>query len=265
MAVAGKRARRSRPTVRRPGTAVLLSAELGRYTVAQQCFDALELPPGTTRLRHAGRSNVADNRNAIAESFTGDWLAMIDDDHVYLPDMLQRLLRHLDNPKVDIVTPLIVRRTLPHQNVLVSASADPAKPHETRQIVLNHTDQGLREVEAAGTGVMLLRRRVFDRVGRPWFEWGRTSEDFALCLKARAAGCGIYCDLDTRVGHLLPMIVWPARAADGRFVPMYSHFASAGTAAVTLEAIKRNHDETDLRPKPPSGSRTRHRVARKSR
>jgi hypothetical protein len=255
--VAEGSARRRRGTLSKPGTVVLLSAELGRYTVAQQCFDALELPAGTTRLRHAGRSNVADNRNAIAESFSGDWLAMIDDDHVYSPDMLQRLVRHLENRAVDIVTPLIVRRMLPHQNVLVSASADPAKPHETRQIVLDPTDGGLREVEAAGTGVMLLRRRVFERVARPWFEWGRTSEDFALCLKAKAAGCGIYCDLDTRVGHILPMIVWPARAADGRFVPMYSHFASAGTAAVTLEAIKRNHDETDLRPRPPATSRRR--------
>ena len=227
---------------------VLLAAELGRYTVAQQCFDALELPAGTARLRHAGRSNVADNRNAMAESFTGDWLAMIDDDHVYTPDMLRRLLRHLERRDVDIVTPLIARRALPHQNVLVTASADPARPHETRQVVLAPDDSGLLEVHAAGTGVMVLKRRVFERVERPWFEWGRTSEDFALCLKAQAAGCRIYCDLETRVGHILPMIVWPGRAADGRFVPMYSHFVSTGTAAITIDAVRRNQSETDLRP-----------------
>jgi glycosyltransferase involved in cell wall biosynthesis len=238
-----------------PGTVVLLSAELGRYTVAQQCFDALELPSGTERVRHAGRSNVADNRNAIVESFAGDWVAMIDDDHVYPPDMLLRLLRHLRNPRVDIVTPLIVRRNLPHQNVLVLASEDPEKPHETRQIVLKPTDGGLLEVHAAGSGVMVLRRRVFERVARPWFEWGRTSEDFALCLKAKAAGCRIYCDLDTRVGHILPMIVWPARAEDGRFVPMYSHFVSTGNAGTTLEGIRRNHSETDRRPLPQSSQR----------
>jgi hypothetical protein len=236
-------------TTARPGTVVLSAAELGRYTVAQQCFDALQLPAGTARLRHAGRSNVADNRNAMAESFAGDWLAMIDDDHVYTPDMLLRLLRHLERPDVDIVTPLIVRRTLPHQNVLVTAAADAAKPHETRQVVLQPSDKGLLEVHAAGTGVMVLKRRVFDRISRPWFEWGRTSEDFALCLKAQAAGCRIFCDLETRVGHILPMIVWPGRAADGRFVPMYSHFVSTGPAAITLGAVTRSHDETDLRPK----------------
>src|SRR5690349_9579853 len=43
----------------RGGTVALLSAEQGRYTVAQQCFDALDLPRGTVRVRYAGRSNVA--------------------------------------------------------------------------------------------------------------------------------------------------------------------------------------------------------------
>jgi glycosyltransferase involved in cell wall biosynthesis len=227
---------------------VLLAAELGRYTVAQQCFDALDLPAGTKRVRHAGRSNLADTRNAIVDAFAGDWLAMIDDDHVYPPDMVVRLLRHFRNPRVDVITPLVVRRTMPHQNVLVMASEDPAKPHETRQVVLQPTDGGLLEVQAAGSGVMLLRRRVFEKIARPWFEWGRTSEDFALCLKAKAAGLGVFCDLDTRVGHILPMIVWPARAADGRFVPMYTHFQSTGPSEATLEAVMRNHVETDLRP-----------------
>lgn len=226
---------------------MLLSAELGRYAVAQLCFDALELPAGTQRLRYAGKSNVADTRNAIAEMFAGDWLAMIDDDHVYQPEMLLTLLRHLDDPRVDIVTPLIMRRRFPHQNVLVLESADPAKPHETRQLVLDPAERGLREVHAAGAGVMLLRRRVFERVPRPWFEWGRTSEDYTLCLKARSAGCGIYCDLDTRVGHVLPMVVWPGRTADGRFVAMYSHLVSAGSPSDVLEGIRRNHAETDER------------------
>jgi hypothetical protein len=242
---------RQRPVITSvPGTVVLLSAELGRYTVAQQCFDALELPAGTQRLRYAGKSNVADSRNAIAEMFTGDWLAMIDDDHVYQPEMLLTLLRHLDDPRVDIVTPLIMRRRFPHANVLVLASADPAKPHETRQLVLEPTAGGLREVHAAGAGVMVLRRRVFERVAKPWFEWGRTSEDYTLCLKARSAGCGIYCDLDTRVGHVLPMVVWPGRTANGRFVAMYSHLLSAGSPADILDGIRRNHAETDERRDP---------------
>lgn len=230
-----------------PGTVVLLSAELGRYTVAQQCFDALELPPGSQRLRYAGRSNVADSRNAIAEMFTGDWLAMIDDDQVYQPEMLVTLLRHLEDPRVDIVTPLIMRRRFPHPNVLVLASDDPAKPHETRQLVLDRKERGLREVHAAGAGVMVLRRSVFERVPKPWFEWGRMSEDYTLCLKARAAGCGIYCDIDTRVGHILPMIVWPGRTPDGRFVAMYAHLSSAGSPADILAGIRRNHADTDER------------------
>jgi glycosyltransferase involved in cell wall biosynthesis len=245
----------------RPGTVVLLSAELGRYTAAQQCFDALEVPPGTTRVRHAGRSDLSGNRNAIVEAFRGDWLAMIDDDQVYEPGMLLRLLQHLRDPRVDIVTPLILRRKPPHYNVLVHASTDSTRPHETRQVVLKATDRGLLEVGAAGAGVMLLRRRVFERVPRPWFEWGRNSEDFTLCLKAKAAGCGIYCDLDTRVGHIVPMIVWPARAADGTFGAMYSNLLSVGSADHILDGIRQNYADTDKRV---AGGRGRGRTPRRS-
>ena len=42
-------------------------------------------------------------------------------------------------------------------------SADAVSP----QVVLAPDDSGLLEVHAAGTGVMVLKRRVFERVERP--------------------------------------------------------------------------------------------------
>jgi hypothetical protein len=241
------RHRQSQAETDPPGTVVLLSGEVARHTSAQQCFDALEVPPGTKRLRFGGDCDVANNRNRIAETFSGSWLGFIDDDQVYRPDMLRRLLRHLQDPRVDIVTPLILRRNPPHHNVLAGPSADPAKPHETRQCILEPADRGLLEVQAAGCGVMVVRRRVFERIDRPWFAWnGPTSEDFAFCLKAKNAGCGIWCDLETRAGHILTMVVWPCRAADGQWGPAYTTLKS-GSASTAAASIGRAYAQTERR------------------
>jgi len=54
--------------------------------------------------------------------------------------------------------------------------------------------------------------------------------------------------------------VWPARAEDGRFVPMYSHFVSTGSADTTLEGIRRNYAETDRRVQPQGTNNKRART-----
>jgi len=40
-------------------------------------------------------------------------------------------------------------------------------------------------------------------------------EDVEFCLRVRRAGFRIAVDLDTPVGHVTPMAVWPARNQDG--------------------------------------------------
>lgn len=229
-----------------PGTVALLCGELGRWTVGQQCFAALDLPHGTIRRIFSSNVNIPDSRNAMMMSCAGEWLAMIDDDQVYSPDLIRRLLRHLRDSRVDIVTPLVLRRDPPHLPVLLGASKHPVdEPFALRQLVLRDTDTGLLEVQATGTGVMLVRRTVIERVPEPWFEFGSTiGEDYQFCMKAQAAGCRIFCDLDTRVGHIIPMAVWPHRNADGSHVVKYTLVPSVGSQDRVIEIVRRL-DATD--------------------
>jgi cellulose synthase/poly-beta-1,6-N-acetylglucosamine synthase-like glycosyltransferase len=220
-----------------PGTVAFMTAGLGRYAAAAQCMVALEKPAGATVEWFSGGVNIASNRNVVAAHFAGDWLCMIDDDQVFTPDLLHRLLRHLANDRVDIVVPLILRRNPPHapcllvsgppkgartQVVDVQQGRQPVR-YFLRQMKLTN-QRGLQAVEAAGSGIMLIRRRVFERVPRPWFESrGDLGEDFHFCLKARAAGCGVFCDVDTTAGHVTPVAVWPTRQPSGRWGSSFSY------------------------------------------
>jgi hypothetical protein len=229
---------------RRPdpaGTAALLCGELGRWTVGHQCFAALDLPDGTARRIFSSNVHVPESRNAMMTSCAGEWLAMIDDDQVYAPDMIRRLVRRLRDPRVDIVTPLVLRRDPPHLPMLLGAPENPSdEPLAMRQLALKAGDRGLLEVHAAGTSVMVMRRAVIDRVQEPWFEFGAAiGEDYNFCLKARAAGCRIFCDLDTRVGHVLPMAVWPHRSKDGSHVVKYTLVPSVGSQDGVMAIVKR--------------------------
>jgi len=229
-----------------PGTVAFMTAGLGRYAAAAQCMVALDRPAGASVEWFSGGVNVGNNRNIVAAHFAGDWLCMIDDDQVFTADLLGRLLRHFADDRVDIVVPLILRRNPPHVPcLLVSAPARAAnrqvvelqKPRTVRYSLcqMKLTNQrGLQAVEAAGSGIMLIRRRVFERVPPPWFERrGELGDDFHLCLKARAAGCGVFCDLDTTAGHIAPVAVWPTLQANGRWGTTFSHIHLGQLGIVT--------------------------------
>jgi hypothetical protein len=225
------------PDTHPPGTVAFMTVGLGRYTAAAQCMLGLQKPDGAHSEWFSGGVNIGANRNIVAAQFAGDWLCMIDDDQVFAPDLLVRLLRHLADDRVDIVVPLILRRNPPHAPVLLIPA--PMKGTRTRVVELNHREQpvrfflqratlanqrGLQAVEGAGSGIMLIRRRVFERIEPPWFERkGELGEDFHFCLKARAAGCGVFCDFGVTAGHVTPMAVWPTRQPNGRWGTTYSY------------------------------------------
>jgi hypothetical protein len=167
-----------------PGTVALLCAGHARYTQVLQCFMALDLPPGTRTHIYGGGVDVPHNRNEIVSTFQGDWLLMIDDDQLFTPDLAMRLLRRLDQPRVDVVVPLILRRGPPHEPVLELLPTG-----ATELVRVKLTDEsGLLPVYAAGTGIVLIRRRVFERIGEPWFERHPQVEQRLLLLRPSTGG-----------------------------------------------------------------------------
>jgi hypothetical protein len=63
------------------------------------------------------------------------------------------------------------------------------------------SQRGLQKVDRIATGFLLIRKEVFEKIPRPWFEfeWDKNhdsylGEDYSFCEKVKKAGFDIYCD-----------------------------------------------------------------------
>lgn len=205
-----------------PGTICVASGDLARYSRFCNSMMQVEAPPDT-RTAWACGLNVAANFNHCIRNMTGEWVWIMGDDHVFAPDTLMRLLAH----DVDVVVPVVIRRQPPFIPVLFKQrppnSVSPMgtfpyiKWSELPQHGLIGPEQGLH---VAGSAGMLIRKRVLDQIGDPWFEVGQCgreviNEDAHFCEKLATLGIPLYADLDTWMGHVTPMTIWPSRSANG--------------------------------------------------
>ncbi len=187
-------------------------SDTGRFSAFSESLAGLRQPEGT-QLRFAVSTWRHYARNQLVEWMFeegADWLLMVDDDQAFAPDALERLLSH----NVDIVAALCLRRSEPYGPFCFSEEKDGIY----RTLDLAHCPPELTSVAAVGTGMMLIRRNVFETLPEPWFTITPNSgEDMLFCKEARRAGFEIYCDLGCPIGHLTTTSVLPVRTASGEW------------------------------------------------
>lgn len=125
-------------------------------------------------------------------------LLMIDDDHVFKPDLAMRLLEH----DVDIVGALAFKRRPEYEPCVYRMKEDnnyyPIFP------------QIFQEVDIVGTGAMLIKLEVFKQLQFPYFETYYTKDnkhkhfsvDFDFCIKAKKKGFRIFVDPAAAIDHI---------------------------------------------------------------
>lgn len=114
-----------------------------------------------------------------------DYLLMIDSDMIFPMNALDRLLAH----DVDIVGADYRRRRTPYDRLGISVNP---MPEDAR---------GLHEMQMIPFGFILIKRKVFMTLPRPYFvrpykENGASTEDIYFCNNARQAGFKVWCDMD---------------------------------------------------------------------
>jgi hypothetical protein len=195
------------------GTVAVCCQETAKYTETSISLANLDLPTGWKIVPKYG-VGISYLRQLCAEQFEGEHLFFLDDDHVFPPDILFRLLAH----KKDIVAAFYLRRHFPFQ-----PACDPS--------VLK-TPPGLHEVGYAGTSGMLIHRRVFDGMESPFFysdSVTKTNEDVTFCQRAVGAGFKIFVDTATPMSHISPMFVTP-NFQDGTWRPGITSYDGFGLA-----------------------------------
>jgi hypothetical protein len=197
----------------------LAASESSRYTSANATVANLERPHGSEVVPFISMS-VPLNLNAAAEAFLAsshEWLFLVNDDQLYNPGTLVRLLAH----QRPVVTGLTTLRTYP----FVPAIYGPRDVGTGRPqpIYLKPGMRGLVPIHYCGDHSLLVHRRVLEAMPAPrwatrtdvWNSPDAVQHDVIFCDGVRAAGFEIVCDLDTPVGHLAVVPLVPQRDATG--------------------------------------------------
>lgn len=212
-----------------PGLIGLACGEISRYSDFLPSIVGLQKPAGTFFQKISGLGPAQPFNNIAAlflENKSWEWLFLVNDDHIYPPDTIVRLL----NREVDVVSGLYFGRLQPFEPILfdkVELIEDPNNPGRMRNWYTRHLmqpgEEGLIQAAAVGDGCLLIRRHVLEKMQPPWWEYGETfsdacDHDVVFSRKVREAGFGLYCDLDVRVDHIASFAVRPVRKADGTWV-----------------------------------------------
>jgi hypothetical protein len=142
------------------------------------------------------------------------YFLFLDADMTFPPDMLIRLLSY----KKDIVTINAYRKGLGYYPVV---SVQDGEDNFFQSIHVRPSEGSCQRVTSAGTGVVLIHRKVFEAITFPWFKSeyidpvnedaeaeqlieGKmfVSEDSRFYVIATSLGFKMYCDFSIIIGHL---------------------------------------------------------------
>lgn len=147
-------------------------------------------------------------RNVIVKRFLegdGDFLLMIDAD-IVPPDSVAAMCLH--NKPVCAAVCFGWVSTMEEETGIVPVVMDFDEKTGLYKSAAGLDGKGVVGCDAVGTGCIMIRRDVLEKMPRPWFKFKFTDnyeiergEDFYFCEKARAAGFTIHADKDRICDH----------------------------------------------------------------
>lgn len=199
-----------------PGIVGVITSTMSRYQEFHMTLGTVKMPFGSVMTWEMGL-DIAFNLNNLCrkllENKKMQWLWILGDDHLFLPDVLTRLLAKCK----DIVVPLCAKRTHPFHPVIYTRKE--SKYYQINwESLKNRT--GLIEVDGVGNAGMLIRRNVIEKLGDDWHRMGwqipeHGGSDLYFCKRATEEGFQLYVDLDNHIGHIAHMGVWPVTTVNG--------------------------------------------------
>lgn len=171
----------------------------------------------TGSLIYTSRNNLG--RQAIEHDF--DYVLWLDSDMVFTPDLLERMLKTMQENDLDFLTGTYFRRVAPYTPVLY----DLLEYHENGGANWSEykklPTEGLIEVGGCGFGCVLMSTEILmsvqGRFGTMFHPLPTMGEDLAFCWRARECGYKLMCDAGLVVGHVGTAVVNDAfwRAYEG--------------------------------------------------
>uniref|UniRef100_A0A6M3J0A2 Putative glycosyltransferase n=1 Tax=viral metagenome TaxID=1070528 RepID=A0A6M3J0A2_9ZZZZ len=199
------------------------------------CMLDMARPPRFANMRSRSGTIEQMRSRAVAALLTKEEMSrcthifMVDTDMIYPPDTLWRLVQS----DKDIVAglacdrlPAVTKGNEPFFRATFAHQSDKGRfiQHHPQKLP---TPPGLHQCSRVSMGGILIKRRVFEDMGTPWFSdyeiqvypdgsRHRIGEDIYFFVKAQEAGFKVWCDTSLNYGHLAAAAVWPTQADDGR-------------------------------------------------
>lgn len=191
----------------------LSTAEVGRFSMFYASLGTLQKPDEVMAV-FARSAVISENRNNITEEALKqgvDWVLYVDDDQIFQPDTLMRLLA----ADKDVISAHYIQRQYPFNPVIMETELPNGKWIWKQ---LRPDETGIITCAAAGAGCLLVRRKVLEALEPPYWRLGQISpaswgDDLDFCKRVRAAGFDIHVDLDNKIGHTILGVAFPVHDA----------------------------------------------------
>jgi|SRR5579871_5017514 len=103
----------------------------------------------------------SESANAIADTFLGEWVLMLDTDHVFGADAFYEMIRTFEENQLDILVGFTQRRVWPYHPVIFRTDFDPR--YDFKTMFPNPLERhALLPIDSSGAACLLVRRKVFD-------------------------------------------------------------------------------------------------------
>lgn len=144
------------------------------------------------------------------------FILAVDYDTIFAPDDVMELYRLMEaTPRAGAIFATQIGRDRNSPLLTIRKSSD----ENAAQITRAEADAELLKASTGHFGLTLIRREVFDLIGKPWFHhtpdpelrWGdgRTDEDIHFWRICEKAGVVVHQANHVRVGHLQLVVTWP--------------------------------------------------------
>lgn len=147
-------------------------------------------------------------RNVLVEEACGDWLLMLDTDHMFAPDLLERLLGLRAKYKTTVLSGIYQYKFAPHAPVLNMWT-----PQGTLTPVVNwDRNAPILAVGSVPGGCLLVDRSVYRRIQKeygvgPFSIIAGLSEDYSFCKRCHDLGIPVFVAPQVEMHHYMTHIL----------------------------------------------------------
>ncbi len=241
------------------GVIAIPTAVSARWASFWQAVTEMDAPPGMQWgkdivVRIGRGCSPATNRNGLieeAKKLGAKWIWFLDDDLVFFPNSLTRLLEHFKNPEIEAVVGLSFHRQPPFK-ALWFHTPDPAK--EAMHGTLPPPEDGLVRLYACTFGGLLVRMSAIERMEPPYVALGQFvpdqwDDDIYFCRKFTQAGGKLWGDSSVKFGHTTDIEIWPYYNKDNPDVmPGWSVVFGRALVPFVMQPWGQDESQSDMVP-----------------